>query len=201
MIDPTLYAAFLAAAVVVAVIPGPTVLTVCGVGLAVGPRKAVPVAIAVGLGDLTTASLSALGLGALLAASALAFTVVKWLGAAYLVWMGIKMWRAKPTPTPVDATARSFARQAYLVTALNPKSIVFLAAFMPQFVDPSAPAGPQLALYAGSFAVIGTVNAACWALLSGRLRQFAAHPRALKMVNRCGGGLMIGAGAATALRG
>lgn len=212
-VDLPHYAAFLAAAALLVVIPGPTVLTVCGIGLALGPRRALPVAGAVGLADLTTAGLSALGLGAILAASAALFTAVKWAGTAYLIWMGIKLWRAPVNvaalnaaplnATPGDATPRdawAFARQAYWVTALNPKPIVFLAAFMPQFVDPRLAAGPQLALYAVSFALVGTVNAAGWALLSGKLRRLAERPRALRWINRCGGGLMIGAGAATALR-
>src|SRR5512143_3486162 len=123
------WAAFTAASAVLLIIPGPTVLLVVSYALGQGWRTALPMAIGVALGDFTAMTLSMLGLGALLAASATLFTVLKWIGAAYLVWLGIKLWRAGGT---LDAAPRTDATppvrmlaHAWVVTALNPKSITF----------------------------------------------------------------------------
>jgi threonine/homoserine/homoserine lactone efflux protein len=144
--------AFVAAATAMLLIPGPTILLVIGQSLGGGARNALPLAAGVALGDLTAMSLSLAGMGALLAASATAFTVLKWAGAAYLVWLGVRLWRA-----PVDAAAapplpaRRAMREAYVVTALNPKSIVFFVAFVPQFLDPARAFLPQAAILVATF--------------------------------------------------
>ena len=121
--------AFTAASAVLLVIPGPTILLVISYALGRGMRTALPVAVGVALGDFTAMTLSMLGVGALLAASAILFTALKWAGAAYLIWLGIQLWRAGGT---LDATPRGDAApparmlgHAWLVTALNPKSITF----------------------------------------------------------------------------
>ena len=123
------WAAFAAAAILLLIIPGPTVLLVVSYALGQGWRTALPMAIGVALGDFTAMTLSMLGLGALLAASATLFTILKWVGAAYLVYLGVKLWRAGGT---LDAALRTDAvsatrmlGHAWLVTALNPKSITF----------------------------------------------------------------------------
>src|SRR5689334_10859295 len=98
------WATFAAATTLLLIIPGPTVLLVVSYALGQGLRTALPMALGVALGDFTAMTLSMLGLGALLAASAVLFTVLKWIGAAYLIWLGIKLWRAGGT---LDATPRS----------------------------------------------------------------------------------------------
>jgi threonine/homoserine/homoserine lactone efflux protein len=105
---------------------------------------------------------------------------------------------AIPPPEPVASRASGFS-SAYVVTALNPKGIVFFVAFMPQFVRPSAPAAPQLVLLGATFVVLATVNASLYALFAGRFRQLIATPRAHAWFNRCGGTALIGAGVAAAL--
>ena len=139
------WAAFVAASAVLLIIPGPTVLLVVSYALGRGWRVAAPVAVGVALGDFTAMSLSMLGVGALLASSAALFTLLKWAGAAYLIWLGVKLWRAGGT---LEASARTdtvpalrMLAHAWLVTTLNPKSIVFFVAFLPQFLDPAAPSG------------------------------------------------------------
>src|SRR3569833_2466496 len=124
-----LWLAFVAASSILLVIPGPTVLLVVSYALGQGWRTALPMAIGVALGDFTAMTLSMLGLGALLAASATVFTALRWAGAAYLVWLGVKLWRAGGT---LDAQPRTDAApvwrmlgHAWLVTALNPKSLTF----------------------------------------------------------------------------
>src|SRR4051794_26234569 len=137
-----LWAAFVAASAILLIIPGPTVLLVVSYALGQGWRAALPMALGVALGDFTAMTLSMLGVGALLATSAMLFTVLKWIGAAYLVWLGIKLWRAGGTldarPRHDRASALKMLGHAWLVTALNPKGITFFVAFLPQFLDPRA---------------------------------------------------------------
>ncbi len=199
--DLALWLAFVAAAIAMLVIPGPTILLVIGQSLGGGARNALPLAAGVALGDLTAMSLSMAGLGALLAASAAAFTVLKWLGAGYLVWLGVKLWRAPVSATAAPPLAAGRAlRQAWLVTALNPKSLVFFVAFVPQFLDPARPFLPQATILVATFVVLAGLNAAAYALLAGRLSGAVRRPWLRRAFNRAGGAALIGAGLAVALR-
>jgi len=196
-----LWAAFVAASSILLVIPGPTVLLVVSYALGQGWRTALPMAVGVALGDFTAMTLSMLGLGALLAASATLFAVLKWVGAAYLVWLGIKLWRAGGTleaPPRTDAvSAVKMLGHAWLVTALNPKSITFFVAFLPAFLDPHADFLTQMLVFETTFLVLAFANAFGYALVASKARGLVGNPRALRIVNRTGGGLLIGAGVAT----
>lgn len=193
--------AFVAASAVLLVIPGPTILLVVSYALGQGRKVALPVALGVALGDFTAMTLSMLGLGALLAASATLFTVLKWIGAGYLIWLGIKLWRAGGEPSFGEArTAGSPLRMtlhAWLVTALNPKSLTFFVAFLPQFLDPSRDLFTQMAIFETTFLVLAATNAFGYALLAGRLRGAVRSPRLVATLNRAGGSLLIAAGVAT----
>jgi threonine/homoserine/homoserine lactone efflux protein len=192
--------AFVAASAVLLALPGPTVLLVISYALGHGRRAAGLTVAGVALGDFTSMTASLLGLGALLAASALLFTLLKWVGAAYLIYLGIKLWRAPVaagTPdlaAPLERPGRIFLH-AYAVTALNPKSIVFFIAFLPQFLDRSAPVLPQLIIFEASFLTLATLNALGYALLAAAARRTIRRPHVQRAVNRTGGGLLIGAGA------
>jgi threonine/homoserine/homoserine lactone efflux protein len=194
-----LYVAFLVACAIVLVVPGPTIMLVVSQALAEGRRAVWSTVAGVSLGDLTAVTLSALGLGAVLAASATLFTLLKLAGAAYLVWLGVRTWRAGGQPLGAADTSvcrdrgTMFAR-AYAVTALNPKSIVFFVAFMPQFIVPAAPFLPQLLLLGGTFLVLATLNAAAYALLAGTAREAMRRPAVSRAAHRIGGGLLVGAG-------
>ncbi len=199
---PETWAAFAAASAVLLAIPGPTILLVLSYAMGRGWRVAAPMAAGVALGDLTAMTLSMLGVGALLAASATAFTAVKWLGAAWLVWLGVRLWRAGGT---LEARARTDAAgparmlgHAWLVTVLNPKSLVFFVAFLPQFIDPAKDFGVQMAILVPTFVTLAFANAFGWALLGARAGRLAARPGALRLANRAGGLALIGAGAAAA---
>ncbi|MCO6417635.1 LysE family translocator [Siccirubricoccus sp. KC 17139] len=193
------WAAFLAASTLLLLIPGPTILLVIGQSLGGGRRAALPLVAGVALGDLAAMSLSLAGLGALLAASATLFTALKWAGAAYLLWLGVKLWRAPvAAAAPPAAPPRRAFRDAYLVTALNPKSIAFFVAFVPQFLDATAPWLPQAAIMVASFVVLAALNALGYALLAGRLSAAIARPGLRRGINRLGGSMLIGAGLATA---
>ena len=195
------WAAFTVASAVLLIIPGPTVLLVVSYALGQGWRTALPMAVGVALGDFTAMTLSMLGLGALLAASATLFTILKWVGAAYLVWLGIKLWRAGGTleaaPRTDTASAAKMLGHAWLVTALNPKSITFFVAFLPAFLDPKADFLTQMMVFETTFLILAFANAFGYALVAARARGFVSNPRAIGIVNKVGGGLLIGAGAAT----
>ncbi len=195
-----LYLAFVAAASLLLVFPGPTVLMVVGYGLAEGRKSVWSLVAGVCLGDAVACAGSLAGLGAVLSASAAAFTCVKFVGALYLVWLGIGMLRAgeaaaSPAPCPAG---RKFVR-AFTVTVLNPKTLLFFVAFLPQFVSPTSPALPQLALLGATFVALGAVNTAAYALLSGSLGGRIRDPRFARRLRRVGGGALIGAGVMTAV--
>lgn len=198
---PETWLAFAAASAVLLVIPGPTILLVVSYALGQGWRTALPMAVGVALGDFTAMTLSMLGIGALLVASATLFTVLKWIGAAYLVWLGIKLFRAGGTlgaePRRDAASAAKMLGHAWLVTALNPKSITFLVAFLPQFLDRTGDFWTQMAIFEATFLVLAFCNAFGYALVAARARRVFASPRAIAIFNRTGGSLLIGAGVAT----
>ena len=195
-----IWAAFAAASAVLLLVPGPTVLLVVSYALGRGWRVAAPVAFGVALGDLTAMTLSMLGVGALLAGSAALFAALKWCGAAYLIWLGIRLWRAGGTfeaRARTDATpAVRMLAHAWLVTTLNPKSIVFFVVFLPQFLDPSRDFWPQMAILEATFVGLALANALGYALLGSRTRRLASSPRAQRLVNRAGGAALVAAGAA-----
>jgi threonine/homoserine/homoserine lactone efflux protein len=194
--------AFAAASAILVLIPGPTVLLVVSYALGQGWRTALPMAVGVVLGDLTALTLSMLGVGVLLAASATVFLVVKWIGAAYLVWLGVKLWRAggalQAEPRTDEVSAGRMLGHAWLVTALNPKGLTFFIAFLPQFIDPHSAFLPQVTILGATFLALASLNTVGYALVASRARVLMRSRRAISIVNKVGGSLLIGAGIATA---
>jgi threonine/homoserine/homoserine lactone efflux protein len=192
--------AFTAASAALLVIPGPTILLVVSYALGQGWRSALPMAVGVALGDFTAMTLSILGVGALLATSATVFTLLKWVGAAYLVRLGIKLWQAggtlDGTPRTNAAPALKMLGHAWVVTALNPKSITFFVAFLPQFLDPRADFWAQMLVVETTFLALAFANVLGYALVATRARMVVQRPQAMRIVNRAGGSLLIGAGVA-----
>ena len=194
-----LWLAFVAASAVLLIIPGPTILTVISYSMSHGRRANVPLVAAVALGDSTALVVSLLGLGALLAASAFWFTVVKWVGGLYLLYLGIKLLRAGITSSELAAPAAPDSRwrlftNTYLVTALNPKGIVFFVAFLPQFLSPGADMTRQLWVLAVTFVVMAALNATLYAVFAGSARKLLSSPRAQRRFNLAGGSLLSAAG-------
>jgi threonine/homoserine/homoserine lactone efflux protein len=190
--------AFTLAAAVLLAIPGPTVLLVIGYALGQGRRSAFATVAGVALGDFTAMTASMLGIGLLLAASAELFLALRWLGAAYLIYLGIKLWR---TPAGTTLAAKEGATpprrmfwHAYAVTALNPKSIVFFVAFLPQFLDASTPFPLQMAIFEATFVALAALNATAYATVASAVRDRIRKPSVQRAVNRLGGSLLIGAG-------
>lgn len=198
--------AFSAAAAIILVIPGPTILLVVSYALGYGRKTAAVTAGGVALGDLTAMTASMLGLGALLATSAELFTVLRWIGGAYLVYLGIKLWRAPIQTGPISDNDNLPERKpnriflhAFMVTALNPKSIVFFVSFVPQFLDKRAPFLPQMAVMEITFVTLATLNALVYAFAADRARDFIRRAKVQRTVNRTGGALLISAGTVTAI--
>lgn len=196
------WAAFTAASIILLVIPGPTILLVVSYALGQGWRTALPMAAGVALGDFTAMTLSMLGIGALLAASATVFTLLKWAGAAYLIYLSVKLFRAGGTlnaaPRTDPVPALRMTAHAWLVTALNPKGITFFVAFLPQFIDRDGNFLAQLLIFEATFLVLAFANALGYALLALKARGLFGSRRAVSIFNRAGGTLLVGAGLATA---
>jgi threonine/homoserine/homoserine lactone efflux protein len=191
--------AFVTAAILLLVMPGPTDTLVVGYVLTRGRRSALASVPGVCLGYIVSLTLTLLGLGALLMTSAELFNALKIAGAAYLIYLGIKTWRA-PVPETLEDDGR-LARdkwrmftQAFVVTALNPAGIMFYVAFFPQFIDLNRPLMPQMVALGACFVVLGTLNSALYATLAAQVRRFIHSYRARKTINRATGGVLIAMG-------
>ncbi|WP_417279904.1 LysE family translocator [Celeribacter sp.] len=197
-----LWLAFVAASTALLMIPGPTL--VLSYALTQGKRVAVSTALGVALGDFIAMSASLLGLGALVMASATAFTVLKWAGAVYLFYLGFKMLKSAPKASLGDVeqmgqvSSRHVCLHTAAVTALNPKSIGFFIAFVPQFLTPGAPLAPQFTVLIATFVGLATLNALAYALLANVIRQRIRRPRVLRNMTRAGGVALLGMGTLTA---
>lgn len=195
--------AFVAASTILLLIPGPTILLVLSYAISQGRRVAVSTAAGVAVGDLVAMTASLAGLGALVLASATLFTALKWVGAVYLVYLGVRMilsaGKADLALPETDAvsTRRTFTHAA-AVTALNPKSIAFFIAFVPQFIAPDAALLPQFAILIATFVALATINALAYALLAGALRDRLARPGIITWLTRAGGATLIAMGVLTA---
>ncbi|CUI65304.1 LysE family translocator [Achromobacter sp. 2789STDY5608621] len=191
--------AFVGASALLLMLPGPTILTVISYSLTHGKRARLPLVLAVALGDSTALALSLLGLGALLSASALWFTVVKTVGGLYLLYLGVKLLRAGVAPATLPRAGSAGSRwklfaNTYLVTALNPKGIIFFVAFLPQFIDPAGDVTRQLWTLSATFVACAGLNATAYALFAGSARRLLASPRAQRGFNLGGGALLSAAG-------
>ena len=151
--------AFFVASWLISASPGAGAISCMSAGLRYGFRRAAWNILGLILGILFVLSIVAAGLGAILAASTLAFSIVKWLGVAYLIWLGIQQWRAPAfaidaeAGQPVGATRRELVLRGFLVNATNPKGIVFMLAVLPQFIDPAAPQAIQYAICGATLAL------------------------------------------------
>lgn len=202
----TQYLTFVAASLVLILIPGPSVMFVIGRALAYGRRQAVLTAWGNAAGTFVAASLAAVGLGALIQESALAFAIVKYTGAAYLVYLGVKALRDRkglmaPAEDEGGSPKRAFATMAegFVVGFLNPKSILFFLAILPQFVAPDAgSATVQMLLLGGTFAVLAAACDTVWGVVASAARDALRRPRPKLILSRAGGAGLIGLGIAAA---
>lgn len=183
--------------------PGPNGLLALTHGAMHGRRKTLWTIFGGSLGFVAVIALSMFGIGALLQSSLLWLTVMKWVGGAYLVWLGVQVWRAPAIGVELQATATqrggwSLFRQGALSAATNPKGILFFAAFLPQFIDPAKSLVLQFVIMAGTFAGIEVVTEFVIASTAHRIRPWLQ--RSGKRFNQACGGVFVAIGAALPLR-
>ncbi|MBL8361664.1 MAG: LysE family transporter [Rubrivivax sp.] len=194
---------YLLAATGLSLSPGPNGLLALTHGVLHGARQTLYTIAGGALGFTVLIALSMFGIGALLAASAGWLVVLKWLGGAYLVWLGVQVWRSPPLGAELAARAApragwSMFREGALSAVTNPKGLLFFAAFLPQFVDPARSLVVQFAIMAGTFAVIEIATELIIATMAHRIRPWLA--RVGKRFNQACGGVFVAIGAALPLR-
>ena len=193
---------FAAASAALIAIPGPSVLYIVARGVDQGRRAGMISMLGIECGGLVHTAAAAVGLSALIASSATAFTVLKYAGAAYLVYLGIRRLRERPVERDerVPRTGRRLFWEGVLVNALNPKTATFFLAFLPQFVDPSRGSVALQVLVLGClFVTIAVLFDSVWALAAGGVSARLRSPRAEALMGKLSGGLCIGLGATAAL--
>ena len=198
---------FLAAAVALLLTPGPAVIYIVTRSVHQGRRAGVVSALGIGVGTLFHVAAAALGISALLASSALAFAALKYLGAAYLITIGVRRLRepvreASPSAEPEPASLGRVFSQGIVVNVLNPKTALFFLAFLPQFVDPRGPAAAQVLFLGLLFAVLGVASDSGWALAAGAAAGWLrGRPGLARTRSYVTGSVYIGLGVAAAFAG
>ena len=194
-----LYFAYCLAVTILVLIPGPVVTLVVANALRHGSRTGLVTVAGAGIGNALLLTATAIGLVAFFALLSHIFEVVRWAGALYLIWLGVKAWRSHGALEAAFAMAaqrswHSAFLQGFLVAITNPKALVFYIAFLPQFVDPKLPIGPQLLVLIGTMIVVGLIFDGSYALLAGRARTWLTAPGRLRLQRRISGTLLIGVG-------
>ncbi|RLQ89577.1 LysE family translocator [Notoacmeibacter ruber] len=195
--DLATYIAFILASTLILVIPGPTITLVVARAASHGRSTLPPAVAGVALGDVFAASLSLAGVGVLLSTSAILFEIVRYAGAAWLVFLAIRLWRTDPSSlegelSPKGLSARRLFTETFLVTLLNPKGILFFVAFVPLFIAADRPFLPQAALLVATFVTLGIINAALYGLLAGWAHEKVRSPAFRRGLNRFGAVSLIG---------
>jgi len=200
--DLSTYLAFVLATAVMIALPGPSVLLTVAHSIFFGWQRALSTVAGATAGIAVQLAVAAIGLTSLLNAVAETIEWLRWAGAVYLVYLGIKQWRGAGESLTVDTPSVSKANlfiQGLAITVANPKSLIFIAAFLPQFIDPSRSLGLQFAFIAPTFLAITFSITSLWALVAGKVSGLMQRQRAFQSVLRTAGGLMIIAGASLAL--
>jgi len=194
--------AFFAASWLISLSPGAGAISAMAAGLRFGLARAMANIAGLIAGILFVLLVVAAGLGALLAASTVAFTAVKWLGVAYLVWLGIEQWRAPAFAVDaaaaagtLGATRRQLFVRGFLVNATNPKGIVFMLAVLPQFIDPARPQLAQYAICGATLVFTDLVVMTGYAAFAAKALRLLRKPRQIRAMNRAFGGLLMTMGA------
>jgi homoserine/homoserine lactone efflux protein len=198
--DFSVWLAFFAASWAISLSPGPGAVAAMGAGLNHGFARGYFLSFGLILGIVTQLVVVGIGLGALMAASSAAFTVLKWLGVAYLVWLGIQQWRAPAQPIATENDAPVTSRRAlflrgWIINAVNPKGTVFMLAIVPQFIDAARPLLPQYAAIAATLCFTDLVVMGGYTALASKVLALLRSPRQLRWTNRTFGALFVAAGA------
>jgi homoserine/homoserine lactone efflux protein len=189
-----LFAGFLAVTVVLLLTPGPIVTLVISTGATHGVRAGLITVAGTSLGNAALLAAITLGLSWVLSHAVYLFELLRWAGAAYLVWLGMRAWMRAGRMQPVPSGAHVHFWRGFLVALSNPKTIAFFTAFLPQFVDPRLPAAHQLVLMCAVSVLMAALSDSCWAIASGLGRAWFVTPRRAKMLGRASGLTLVGAG-------
>jgi len=188
-----LFAAFLLITIILLLTPGPIVTLVVATSASKGLRAGLITVAGTSTGNAILLATIAFGLGFILANVSLAFEAMRWIGAAYLIWLGIQAWRGAGEATPASPDRLQFWR-GFLVAISNPKAIAFYTAFLPQFVDPSLPASRQLAVMCTVTVLLGATTDSGWAILAGLGRAWLMKSFRGRLIGRLSGLALIGGG-------
>jgi threonine/homoserine/homoserine lactone efflux protein len=208
MLNTDLFVAFLAATTALILLPGPIVTLVIANAIAHGTRTGLSTVAGSSVGNALLVAAGALGLSTVLVLISDLFEVLRWAGVAYLVWLGLRAWRealrrgANPEDaamSPPAPAGRNVFVQGMVVAVTNPKTIFFYVAFFPQFLDPSLPAGPQLAVMSAAMVAIAVTFDSCYALIAGRVRPWLVGRTRTRIRHGITGTLLIGTGVGLAL--
>jgi homoserine/homoserine lactone efflux protein len=197
-----IYLAFCVATSIMIALPGPSVLLTVAHSVSFGWQSALATVAGETVGIAVQLIIAAIGLTSLLNIVAEAFDWLRWAGAIYLIYLGIKQWRSANEPLEIDTSSVSKTNlfvQGLVITIPNPKSLIFIAAFLPQFIDPTHSFGLQFAIIVPTFLVITFMATSVWAIVAGNVRGYLNSQQAFRSVLRTAGGLMIIAGIGLAL--
>jgi threonine/homoserine/homoserine lactone efflux protein len=201
MISPDLFLAFVAATTVLMLIPGPNVALIVANSVAYGTRFGLLTVAGTSAAMVLQLALAALGMAAVLGTVGALFEWLRWAGVFYLLFLGIRQWRAEPVDLtrtkPQPRSPRQIFLRGLLVSLTNPKTLFFYGAFFPQFLDPARDLTAQVLLLSGTFLALAILLDGGWAVLAGRSRKLLAGRGRLR--NRISGGLLVGAGLGLAL--
>jgi homoserine/homoserine lactone efflux protein len=187
-----LFAAFIAITMMLFLAPGPIVTLVIWTAATRGVRAGLVTVAGSTTGTALLLAAIVLGLSWVLGHAAALFEALRWLGAAYLVWLGVQAWRRPGGPQSAAPGDQVHFRRGFLVALSNPKTIAFFSAFLPQFLDPHLPARRQLAVMWAVTVVVAALSDSCWAVASGLGHAWFMHPRRAKLLGRAAGVTLIG---------
>jgi homoserine/homoserine lactone efflux protein len=189
-----LFAGFLAITIVLILVPGPIVTLIVSTGATKGVRAALVTVAGTSLGNAALLAAIALGLSWVLLHATYLFELLRWFGAAYLIWLGIRIWRGPGTSVALSVGQRVHFWRGVLVAVSNPKTLAFFTAFLPQFVDPSRPAARQLAVMCAVSVLLAALSDSCWAVASGLGRSWFLKPARAKFLRRASGLTLVSGG-------
>jgi homoserine/homoserine lactone efflux protein len=195
--ESQVFIAFVVATSIMIALPGPSVILTVAHSISFGWRPAIATVAGETMGIAVQLLVAAIGLASLLNAVAGAFELIRWAGAAYLVYLGIKQWRSANEPLDFNASKMSKKNlfiQGLVITIPNPKSLVFIAAFLPQFIDATHPIASQFIVIVPTFLLITFAVTSVWAVTASSARVLLKSQRSIKTVSRTSGGLMVLAG-------
>jgi len=189
-----LFAGFLLITVVLLLTPGPIVTLVISTGATRGVRAGLVTVAGTSTGNAVLLAAIALGLSWVLGHAVYLFELLRWAGAAYLIWLGVRAWRNAGRPHPLTTGNHVHFWRGFLVALSNPKTLAFFTAFLPQFVDPTRPAARQLAVMCAVTVLLAGLTDSCWAIASGLGKAWFISPARARLLGRASGLTLIGGG-------